>query len=427
VIKIQEQIIAFLPVAARGSSLIANALMAIVVARLFGVAASGEFFLALTVVNVAGMVGRLGTDMRAIKVLPAMFHDRSYAEVFRELGWLRKYCRWGSVGAAAIVIILGALLFQSNLNQAVGLNLVVLAASVPFASSAILDSSALRSANRFSRGAFAETGLTQGITLILLLGLAQFTHLSPISAAGTYLVSSVLTAALARVWVLRSMPARSSTRDSSERFERKGDARSAMFHMMWSSVLFYVLTSSALFALGVLSQPREIGLYNAATRVSTILAVIPALQVTYLIPRVARALSGGDIPLVNSMLRRAARQATALTVVAGAIICVFSNQVIGVFGSGFAEARSTLIVLLIGQAALAALGNVNPLMAVVGLERRSVVLAAGALMVGAVPLLLAASSGGSSGVAITYIAMSLAYSIACVLFLRSRLGIKCFV
>ena len=67
-------------IVARGTTLGLNLLLAIVVARLFGASASGEFFLALTAVNFAGMVGRLGTESYAVKILPRYCMQREFVE-----------------------------------------------------------------------------------------------------------------------------------------------------------------------------------------------------------------------------------------------------------------------------------------------------------------------------------------------------------
>ena len=426
--RVRRLVLDKLPVASRGTSLLFNALLAVVIARLFGATASGEFFLALTAVNVAGMIGRLGTDMRAITVMPALFQRRSYGAIGRELAWLRKCCHRGSFVAGVTLATGGAALWLGEGRPVVGLGIdvAVLALSVPFSCSAILDSSVLRSSGRLSRGAFAETGLTQGLTIVLL-GAASFVLALPSSSASfIYLLSAVCTATIARIWASHSIP-RGPDLVAPSPYLREPGALKAMIHMMSSSVLFFVLTSSSLFALGLVSQPREIGLYNAATRISTVVALIPALQVTYLVPRVSRYLSGGDVEGANSALRRAARQATAVTVVAAVTIFVFANQIVGVFGSDFTDAKGTLYVLLVGQVVLAALGNINPLMSISGLGRTSVFIAWGVLAVGAGPLLASAAVGGSSYVALVYIAMSVAYAAISAITLKSRLGVKCYI
>jgi O-antigen/teichoic acid export membrane protein len=415
-----------LPLLARGTSLLLNAIMAVVIARLFGAAASGEFFLAFATINFVGMLGRLGADLQAIKVLPGLFHTQQFAALWAELDWLRRYCRIGSSFAGTIAAAFGIGLWLSDISPAVGINLAILSISVPLSSASILESAALRSADRLSLGAFAETGLSQGLAIIFLLVSTQVFHAGAIAISICYVLSAVCTAAISRSWTRRAIPRVAAIGDIGRNTSSPA-VRLAMLHMMGSSVLFFVLTSIPLFVLGIAATPRDVGLYNAATRVSTLIALIPALQTTYLIPRFARSLAGGDQASANRMLRRAARQATILTVLLAVGVMFFADTVLGVFGGDFVEARTTLSVLLVGQVVIVALGNVNPIMAVVGLERSSILFVAIALAAGIIPMAYAAAVGGAAGSALVFVLLSVAYAVACDVRLQKELGIRCFV
>jgi O-antigen/teichoic acid export membrane protein len=397
--------------------------MAVVIARTFGASASGEFFLAFSIVNVLGMVGRLGSENQAVKVLPRLLHEHNLDAFWGHLKWLRKVCRGGSWSAAGLAFAAGAFLSFAYEPSQFGPQLMILAVSIPFSSSAILESSALRAAGLTSRGAFAETGLSQGLTIVSLLTLAALFPVAPIAIAICYTVSSAATAVIAHVWSRRGiaggeLPIRSRTD------ERRDATFGSMIHMMGSSVLFFALTSSPVFILGLSSTVRDIGLFNAAARASTLISLIPALQTTYLIPRVALAVDIGHVDEANRLLRRAVRQASVVTVIVALIILFFSHQVMSIFGSEFEPARSTLIVLTIGQTLLIFLGNVNPVMAVVGLERASLVTVGAVLVLGCVPMFYAASLWGALGASFIYMAMSVLYSTACIVLLIRSKGLR---
>ena len=419
-------ITARLPLLARASSLLLNALMAVVIARLFGAAASGAFFLAFAAINFAGMIGRLGTDMQVIKTVPGLFHGGKLDLLWREMDWLRRYCLQGSLAAGVITATIGLVLWATGASPEVGIPLAILSISVPFSSRAIVESAALRSANRLSRGAFAETGLSQGLTILLLLVSAVAFHPGGVAIPVCYSIATVGTSIVARIWTKNAIQ-RTMQQSIEVGFRPPPGLRAAMLHMMGSSVLFFALTSTPLFVLGIFATVRDVGLYNAATRVSTLVAIIPALQTTYLVPRVSRTVAVHDIEAANVVLRRAARQASGVTVLLGVGILLFASPILGIFGSDFANAQATLMVLLIGQMAISSLGNVNPVMSVVGLERPSVVYVGIALAAGLVPMAFVAVYWGAAGVALVFVLVSIAYAIACGALLQRRLGIRCFV
>ncbi|WP_403022476.1 lipopolysaccharide biosynthesis protein [Salinibacterium sp. GXW1014] len=412
------------PLLARAITLGLNLLLAVVVARLFGASASGEFFLAFTLVNFAGMLGRLGTENYAVKVLPRLLHSAEVRRAGDILKALRRRCAWGTAVAALAMTGAGLSTWWVT-GSDFGLHLAMLAISIPFASFAILNSVVLRSAERVSRGAFAETGLTQGLTIVVVLVASAFTDLSPIFVSIAYVCSSVATGLISRVWV------RGAARwQSGMPYDRSVIQRTesmSMLTMMGSSVLFFALASTPLFAVGIASSPREAGVFNAAARFGNLIALIPALQTTYLIPRVARGLELNDSLAVSQQLRLASRQATIASVVVASLMIVLSEQLVRLFGAGFEEASTALVVFAIGHAVIASLGQVNPIMAIAGLERQSMSLVMGSLAVGIPAMIIAAAFGGASAVAGAFMLVSIAYSLACSILLYKRVGIKCFV
>jgi O-antigen/teichoic acid export membrane protein len=412
-----------LPVAARGITLLLNAVLAVVLGRIFGAEASGEFFLAFAAVNLAGMIGRLGSDGWAIKVLPSLAHDGRSSQFWLELHALRRICLRGSVGVALIAFLGGITLLALFPAADVGPHLMVLSVSIPFACAAILESAALRSAGRISKGAFAETGLSQGLTIVSILVISLVIDAPPIAISIAYTLSAILTAVLARTWTRSAVP---TSEEAVGPLSSLGNFRSMVF-IMGSSVLFFLLASSPLFALGIAGSAREVGLYNAAARSSTLISLIPALQTIYLIPRVARAFSSGDIDDVNAQLRRAARQASALALASAVLMLVFSEPITRIFGDDFAGSQPTLIALVVGQALVVMVGNVNPLMAITGLERTSLHVAIAVVVIGVPLMLVGAALIGALGVALAFTASTLAYSVWSAVLLRSRLGIRCYV
>jgi O-antigen/teichoic acid export membrane protein len=414
-----------LPIASRASTLALNVLLAVVVARLFGPGASGEFFLAFALVGVLGMTSRLGTEIQAIKELPHLHFSGATDAFWGHLQWLRRSCALGGVAGGTLTLIVGAAFAVSTPESLVGLHLAFLAASIPLTSRAILDSAALRSAGRTSRGAFAETGLTQGLTIIVLLTASAISTINPLTISAFYTAAAVVTAVTAAAWTRRTVPA--AVLRAKRNPQRRNAELPAMMTMMGSSVLFFVLTASPLFILGIGASAAEVGFYNAAARSSVVVSLIPALQLSYLVPLVARSLSTGDTNEANSLLRRAVRQASAVAVMAAAAMAAFAPQIMDVFGGDFRAAQSTLLVLVLGQLLLVFLGVVNSLVTLVGLEKLSVGFAAIAMVSGVLPMLWASVTFGSVGAAIIFMVEALAYTCAGAYLLASRRGIRCYL
>jgi O-antigen/teichoic acid export membrane protein len=263
------------------------------------------------------------------------------------------------------------------------------------------------------------------MTIVLIFVLTSIFGVGPVAISICYTISAAVTAVISWAWTRRSIPHGQGS--GAGAVTESAGVKMAMLHMMGSSVLFFVLTSSPLFVLGIFATAREVGYYNAAARLSTLIALIPALQTTYLIPRLARHLTERDLARANAVLRRAVRQAALLSVAVAIVMLTFAGHIVAIFGNDFSAATPTLIVLVIGQVVIITLGNVNPIMAIAGLERRSLLLVILVLALGVIPMLGAASVMGAVGVAMVYVLMSVAYALTCDVLLRNKVGIKCFV
>lgn len=410
-------------IAARGISLVLNLCLAVVIARLVGPAASGAFFLAYATANLAGMIGRSGTDVWAMKTLPPMFHAGRTQEFANELKSLRRQSWLGSGVAGMALLLFAVALLVIDRDNMFAWSLLFVAPSVPIVSAAILNSSALRASNKISLGAFAEVGMSQGIVIVGLLAVSRLTDVPETLPAVLYALATAITLAASHRWTSSALPPDAWSEARASPIERP--QQRAMLHMMTSGVLFFLMTSMPLFILGLASTSDEVGIYNAATRAATVLAIIPALQVTYLIPRVSRTMGEGDTHQTNVYLRRAVRQASVVMSVALVVILVGADTIMGIFGEDFSSGKTVLVILALGQALVIALGNVNPIMSLVGLERASARIMAVLVAVTAIPMAIASSQLGAGGVAATYVIAMVIYSVTCNILLRKRVGISC--
>jgi len=413
-----------LPIAARALTLVLNAALAVVVGRLFGATASGEFFLAFAIVNLGGMFARLGTENLAIKKLPALFSTANVIEFWGEMRWLRRVCAWGSCVVSLLLLGAGLVSIMLGVTGDSGLHLAILSTSIPFTCAAILNSSALRSSEKISMGAFAETGLSQGLTILSIVLISSILNMEATAVSICYVGASIVTCFVSFYWVRRAVPKPSVEIPFVTKSRQEVHS---MLKMMGSSVLFFLLSTGPLYALGIAGSVREVGLYNAAARSSTIISLIPALQTTYLMPRVARDLALGHIPSANAQLRRAVRIGSVLGACLSILMLTFSGPITLIFGEDFASSRPTLLVLLIGQTLILLIGNINPVMSIAGLEGPSLFLALLTVAAAFPLMILGASLGGSVAVAGVFIVSSFVYSVASAILLYSRLGIRCFI
>lgn len=393
----------------------------VVVARALGPDAAGDFFAALVVATLLGMVGRLGSESYALRLVSAAPSGQPSAAPGAESIALARIAVIGSLAAGAFCAsVLGLGATAARPASDLGLHLLILAASVPLASVALLNSAILRGLGRTVSGAFAELGLTQGLAAGLLAAASLGHTLSPAFASVAYVMAAGVTAAWS-TWRLR--------RFWRARMNRPAPAGYVavpwreLLHMMGTSVLFFGLTWVPIMALWLTSTSAAVAEYTAAFRYASVLLLVPTIQVTYTIPRIGHAYPRGDIQGVNSILRRVNRQAAVVAAVAAVFITLAAAPLLEVFGPEFRAAETTLRILVLAQVGIVLAGMVNPLMLILGLEKQAMALTLAALLASSAVALPAGLYRGSEGVAIAVGLVTVVYVAVAALVLQRRTGV----
>lgn len=185
-----------------------------------------------------------------------------------------------------------------------------------------------------------------------------------------------------------------------------------------------LLTSSDLLLLGLLMAPEDVALYFAAAR--TLALVNFASYAIHLV-------SGRDLADANIAPDRNALQAAVLrsaqltfwfTCAALAVTLGVGPLVLGLFGEAFVDGYVVMLVLAAGLLAGAVSGQAGQLLIVVGRQRESLAVGSGTLLVNGLLSLALIPLLGTLGAALgTSLAMA-GRSLALILVVRRRMGLK---
>ena len=415
-----------LPNVARAITLGVSFAFNVLVARALGASVSGNFFTAVIVITFVGMIGRFGTDLYALKHASVLRNAELTDRHPLSLPWLTRLCLLGSAALAGILFLAGpALLDLYRPESGLGSPLRLLAISIPFQGYAILNSAVLRAIGRAAEGAFAEMGLTQGLAGLGILVVWRFGTVTSDHVAIAFVCGSVATAAYS--WfAVRIRLGKHVVHDRLEASTRR-KALGEMGNMTLSSVLFLSLAWLPILGLWIASSPAQVAFFVTAARLSTMLNLIPTIQMTAVLPRVAELFKAHKIDEINVTISRVNRHAAVLAVPSGLIMLFGAEPLMKLFGPEFVAAVPALRVLAVGQVIVVLLGSVNPIMIVVGQERAAVMLILAALLVGAPLTIWFSFLWGALGSSIATSAATLAFCGGAVCLLRRRNGIIAYL
>ena len=401
------------PVIFRSIGLLANIIFTVVVGRLTDISSAGQFFTWFTVITIAAMCGRRGSDMYALK--HAKFTANASPAVISSL-WMRAI--WGST-LAAIVLLSAVAIFGlsgARTTQEYG-SIALMAISMPLNSFSVVNSSILRANGRASSGALIEVGLTQIIATGLLCAFTVIGQMSGFAASAiAYFAGSAATAALSYV-LLTNMCGTVANQETHLSME----ARREMNFMATSAVLFFGLTWLPVFCLWLAAQPRQVALFTAANRLIALLPIVTTLQMTAALPQVAALSRHGQQREASETLVRLSKYATAACLVAATTFLLFARPLVDLlFGGDYADASETLRWAGLLQAFTVMLGPVSLVLSVVGLEKESTRLGAIAILLGTPACLFAAKEYGATGAATVGAAIQATFSLIGGLLLARR-------
>lgn len=138
--------------------------------------------------------------------------------------------------------------------------------------------------------------------------------------------------------------------------------------MFLSSSLYWVLTTTDTFALGVYRASSEVGVYRAATSIAAAIWFAPSAVHTIAAPMFARAYWRHPERLEH-LVKVAARAAFGASALIALVLFAFAVPILRLFGAEFEAAAPVLYVYGLGLVASAACGPASVVLNMVGEER----------------------------------------------------------
>jgi len=339
--------------------------MSVLIVRLLGAEGSGVFYLASTLVLAGAVAGRCGLDTTLLRFAGAAWGSGDPAGV---MGLKRNAIRITTlVGAAmTLTIVTSADWLSRAVFAEPELGEVMKVASFAIVPSALinLQASLLKSIARPGRAALVE-GVAMPLLVTSLLALAMlFVSVDATVVAGCYLAGTILTALLAGRILAHCLPAAEAV----HRLPLRGLMKSAV-PLLWVDLMNFALVWALLLLIGVLASSSEVGIYNAAQRLTMQVGLLVTLFGSVTAPRFAALHADKHLETIDRLAVRTTRYVSLLASPFLVILLVWPEPVLALFGPEFRSAATPVRVLAMGQLVNALSGPVGYLLVVTGHER----------------------------------------------------------
>ncbi|MDC0664167.1 oligosaccharide flippase family protein [Marinobacter sp. SS21] len=348
----------------KGLGAVAAFVMSLVLARTLGPEQSGYFFLGFTVIIFISAVTRCGFDNVVLRHTAAANSNGDLRAV-RFVFMRGAAVTLGASAGAAACLGFGAEFLATALFNKPEFGPVLLAISPSVVSLALLWLIA-QSLQGFGRVSSAIIAMNVAANIALIVAVWFFGFSLGSQAALAYTIGSYFVLGGFLVyWHIR-------TRGQADRSSYDISLRS-MFESAWP--LWIVLVMSQLiqwtgqFVGGAYLPPDQIAQLAVAQRTAMLVSFILMAVNMVVAPRFAALHAGGDLDGVRNMALTAVRLMVLGATPVLAVMLIFPEVLMGLFGEGFAGGSHLLQVLAVGQFVNVVTGSVGYLLTMSGHEK----------------------------------------------------------
>lgn len=342
--------------------------VSVIVARLLGAEGSGVYYLAASVVVIAATIGQMGFENTVIRFVA------SHAAV-GEWRTVRFVYRTAITTVALASLVVSLLIFSGagwmarDLFGKPGMEvpLILMAAAVVPFSLSMIQSDALRGLKQIPASQLVRSVLPPLASLILIYPFALLWQAN--GAIAAYLVAALVAAGAG--WFFWSQAFNESAGTVAG-----GDVAITLRPLFQSSWPLFGVTLTgiaiqqvATILLGVWSSSEDVGIFNVASRVSSLL-LFPLMAMTCILaPKFAAMHRHGQREELIRLVRRSSTMLMMFAAPAVIVMFAAAERVMGIFGSDFVAGAWPLRLLLLGVLVNVSTGAMGELLVMTGNEK----------------------------------------------------------
>ena len=383
-----------------------------------GQAAYGLFVLGRGWGELLSKVPNRGYMMTALRVLPDYEHNEEWG-LYR--GFVRSASRETAVGGIVLAVLaaLGYGLLVPSAESAIVFGLFL----APALAVVGMYRALLQAAHQY----VPATGLTELFQPVLfgvvLGGLAVATDMTAEAALVLYIGSMALTAVLEALLLRRSLP--DAIHASEQRFRRKDWVATAR-PLFVAQLALAALQVVDLLVVGAILGAAEAALYGVATRVAVLGRVVNSGLESVVSPRISKAYASGTPGDIQGIVDQTIRISAAPTLGFALLVALAADPVLSLLGSEYVDARSVLLILLVGNVTNALTGPSGFVISMTGSEwTYAAVMGAHAVGLTVLSFWLGWTHG-IVGVAIGRSLINVSWNMTLVVLARRRLDVRCY-
>lgn len=197
--------------------------------------------------------------------------------------------------------------------------------------------------------------------------------------------------------------------------------------MMLSSLMLFLLNWTDVFMLGSMTSEEEVGIYNIAYKLASLSMLIIISMNVVLAPKIAQLYKSDKIEELHSVIKKSTRLVILLTAPLVLFLIVFSDFVLGLFGSNFTEGKMALIIISAGVMINVSTGNVDQILNMTNNQKILKNITITGFFLNVVLNYWLIPIYGINGSATASLVTNAIFNIVCLFYIKKKLGFYTFI
>ncbi len=333
----------------------------IYLARILGVTIYGDYVYALTWVLLFSAIANMGVNNASVLLIAGYLVEKSWDSL---RGFQRRGMQLVSVVSCSmsLLFIAGVVAGQINIRHELFMTFAVAGLLLPALSLIDTVGGFLRGFNKVLIVEAVQL-ILRPITYALLITLVFASSMGKVPSAAAvmglhFLAASVTLVVLIVIWQ-RNIP--EPVKRSKPTFHNRYWLTASIPFMALSGTVL-LLSQTDTIMIGMFWGAESAGIYSVASKIAAIFSFGVAAIGVVLAPMVAKLYEEGRLPELQRIVTHATRVVFAFSILAGSILFVLGDQIIGLFGISFMPAYFPMAILVFGQIVNSLAGPVGIIM-----------------------------------------------------------------
>ena len=197
--------------------------------------------------------------------------------------------------------------------------------------------------------------------------------------------------------------------------------------MMLSSLMLFLLNWTDVFMLGSMTTENEVGIYNIAYKLASLSMLIIISMNVVLAPKIAQLYKSNQINELHSIIKKSTRLVILLTTPVVLLLIIFSDYILGFFGSNFTQGKTALVIISIGVLINVATGNVDQILNMTNNQKVLKNITIFGFFLNVILNYLLIPVYGINGSAAASLVTNAVFNIVCLFYIKNKLGFYTFI